>query len=218
MKKLLITIFVLAFIFPSFAHADITTGLDAWYKFDEGSGTSAIDSTGHGHTLTAVGSPSYISGKVGTYAISLNGTSQEYTSSYQPGFNDLTVCAWYNAQGTQGFNNARIVDASYSGSFWLGFGNGVANSWGGGVEISGSPYGVYVTMTDGSWHHLCMTRAGTLETVYGDGGAVIATSTVPSAQTGGHDFAVGCETTGGCSSYFKGYIDDVILNNCFLIK
>jgi hypothetical protein len=37
---------------PDPAHADITTGLVGYWKFDEGTGTQAGDSSGNGNTVT----------------------------------------------------------------------------------------------------------------------------------------------------------------------
>ncbi len=58
----------------------ITTGsgLAGYWTFDEGSGTSAGDSSGNGHTATLVNGPSWVSGKIGD-AVSADGVN-DYVS------------------------------------------------------------------------------------------------------------------------------------------
>jgi len=213
MKKYLAsTIIALSLLVPCFAQADITTGLQGWWKFDEGSGTISNDSSGNGHTGTNIGTSTYLTGKIGPYAINFNGTSQTVATTFQTSYNDFSACAWYNAQGTQGHTNVRIFDTNYQLGYWVGS-NG-ANTWGGGVLKSSAPYGIFVTLSDGSWHHICEVRAGTLETIYGDGGAVKATSTVSASQIGTYQLGIGCESQNvSCVSYFKGYLDDARIYN-----
>jgi hypothetical protein len=43
---------------------DQATGLAGWWKFDDGAGTSAADSSGNGLTMTLSGSPSWVAGKI----------------------------------------------------------------------------------------------------------------------------------------------------------
>jgi hypothetical protein len=54
---------------------NVTGGLVAWYRFDEGTGTNAFDSSGNNHTGTLVGSPTWIPGLIGQ-ALSFSGNGQ----------------------------------------------------------------------------------------------------------------------------------------------
>ncbi len=49
MKKLLITIIALFSFAPALAYADITSSLSGHWNLDEGSGTTAADSSGNNH-------------------------------------------------------------------------------------------------------------------------------------------------------------------------
>src|SRR5665213_2140916 len=103
MKKLLLLILPILFALPNFAHADITTGLVGWWKFDEGSGSTAIDSSGNGFNGTERTSPTYVVGKIGPYALSLNGTNQNVTTSYvQTGITQYTIAAWVKMTASSG--------------------------------------------------------------------------------------------------------------------
>lgn len=63
MKTLMFIAMILIFPLPS--HADVTSGLVAWWKFDDGSGTSATDSTGNGNTGTLTNGPTWTTGRKG---------------------------------------------------------------------------------------------------------------------------------------------------------
>jgi len=96
MRKLII--FILFLTSSSVANADISTGLVGWWKFDEGSGSSAFDSSGNGNAGTLVGSPGYGAGKIGQDALSFNGSSQ-YVSVGNVG-NIQTISYWVKAGST----------------------------------------------------------------------------------------------------------------------
>lgn len=96
MKKYLATLITLAgLLTPTlFAHADITSNLVGWYKLDEGSGSTAIDSSGNSNTGTEVNSPTYVAGKIGPYALSFNGTNQYVSTTNIVNTPVSTVSAW----------------------------------------------------------------------------------------------------------------------------
>ena len=52
-----------------------TSNLVGWWKFDDGSGTTAVDSSGNSHTATLVNGISWVTGKIGD-AVSANGVNQ----------------------------------------------------------------------------------------------------------------------------------------------
>lgn len=93
--RYLILLFLL--LFPSIAHADILTGLLAYWKFDEGSGLSPQDSSGSGYTLSAAATPTWVPGQVGAYATALNGTTQYWKLADQTALHlttNWTYSAW----------------------------------------------------------------------------------------------------------------------------
>src|ERR1700728_1528589 len=109
MKKTLTTLLTLAgLLTPTlFAHADITSNLLSWYKFDEGTtGATVIDSGSASNNGTEVANPTYITGKVGPYALSLDGVNQfiETTnaSSYNFTSTNFTLSAWINTTANGG--------------------------------------------------------------------------------------------------------------------
>lgn len=98
----------------------ITNGLVGWWKFDG----DATDSSGNGNNGTLVGSPSYVSGRIGS-AISLNGSSQYidlgvYTLSPQlSGSSAITQSAWIKYNSLTG-NNQDILFVSIGSTNFTG--------------------------------------------------------------------------------------------------
>ena len=71
-------------------------GLAGWWKFDEGSGTVAADSSGNGHNGALVGNPTWVAGKIGG-ALSFDGAGDymEVASRKWNIENAATVSLWY---------------------------------------------------------------------------------------------------------------------------
>lgn len=107
-------------------------GLDmdlfSWWKLDDGSGTSAVDSSGNGNTGTLVNSPSWVGGKIGTGALSFVSGNHTYVSSsnFVSGADlSMSFSAWVyptsydNSQNSviEGSNFASGIDVSSSAQF-----------------------------------------------------------------------------------------------------
>lgn len=78
--------------------------------------------------------------------------------------------------------------------------------------LEGSPpYGIFVTLTDGIWHHICSVRSGTTHFIYGDGGAVSTSNTVSNTALSTASIKIGDSTALDAS--FMGNIDEVRIYN-----
>jgi hypothetical protein len=179
-------------------------GLVGYWPMEEGSGATTADISSNKNTGTLVSSPTWTKGRYGS-ALSFSG-AQTVTTTYRATLGDFTACLWFDAIGSDGGSNNRLVDKNFGGGFWMGRSSSVANSWGGGVEESGSPFGIFVTLKDGVWHQLCSMRSGTTHTIIGDGGAVSTSNTVSAAPLSADFFSIG-------GNAFKGIIDDVRIYN-----
>ena len=71
--------------------------LEAWWKFDDGSGTIAADSSGNGLDGTLEGGPQWVAGQLGD-ALQFNGSGSRVVAPNIP-FNSrsFTVMMWVNA-------------------------------------------------------------------------------------------------------------------------
>jgi hypothetical protein len=75
-------------MFSVFTPRAIATGESpvGYWKFDEGSGTTALDSSGNGNTGTLMNGPQWIDGKIGK-ALQFHGIDDYVEMPYHPSFN-----------------------------------------------------------------------------------------------------------------------------------
>ena len=97
-------------------YPNVTSGLIGWWKFDEGTGTtSTADSSGNSITGVLVNSPSWITGKIGSYALQFNGSNQ---SVHMPlnlsSTNIITVTFWL---WVNAYSNSDKIGVEYSANF-----------------------------------------------------------------------------------------------------
>jgi hypothetical protein len=101
-KKLIyLCSFVLVLSLASSASADLV----ARWKFDEGSGDTAFDSSGNNYHVTLVNNPEWVPGKVGSFALNLDagGYGGIQGLFYQgSGIPEVSVCAWIRTSSTSG--------------------------------------------------------------------------------------------------------------------
>jgi hypothetical protein len=217
MKKLLSIFITLAgLLTPTlFAHADILTGLQIHYKFDEASSGSCTgttpDSSGNGNTGTCNNSPTYVAGKIGPGAISLTPTTSYISTPYNPGGpSNITGCMWMNPPTPTGFADPYILSS-------VNFGLNYLSDTGGDSEIGLDNDGGGINSPDGdipfnSWTFVCgEIDSSNNATIYVNGVSV-ASGNIGS-QTFSTDFSVGKP---GANSTSAGSIDDVCIYNRIL--
>jgi hypothetical protein len=93
-------------VFVTAAPADIPLGVRAWWKFDEGSGTIAHDSSGNGFDAAFYGNPQWVPGLQGS-AVELLDYDQagDIPSSVDDSFqNAFTITAWVYWYGPSGYH------------------------------------------------------------------------------------------------------------------
>ena len=192
------------------ANPDVSSaGLRVAYGFDDGSGTTALDSSGNGKTASLVGATWSTSGKFGS-AVSLNGTSAEVDppalgTFYKTGF---TYEAWVLKQTSK-------VDVGLLGS-WVGGQNGGPMLWvdhvNGRYRLTlGGSFGNYLdsgrTPAVGQWQHVAATYDGTTARVYIDG--VETASTTFTANVGdSNTWRIGAYGS-PAAGFFDGLVDNV---------
>jgi parallel beta-helix repeat protein len=191
----------------------VDTGLVAHWKFDEGKGTAAADSSGNGNKGALIGRPVWTTGKIGN-ALSFDGINDNVTVADSNSLDltsSFTLSAWVNPAST--FTDFRsILIKNYKYYIYAS----VAGYCG-----DGSPLGGFSETTDrtvcqpsplpvNTWTHLAVTYNGSTLTLYRDGVAVATSnaSGAPSPTTG--TLQIGGSQFG---EYFKGLIDEVRIHN-----
>jgi len=104
----------------------VPLALNAFYKFDEGSGTTAHDSSGNGHTGTLQGDAGYAAPGQGNspYTLILTNTNGATGNVDVPEAvintaESYSVGAWVNLNDTNGFHTAVSIDGQHISAFFL---------------------------------------------------------------------------------------------------
>jgi len=149
--------------------------LAAYLKFDEGGGTLAADSSGHGWNGTLINGATRTAG-VSNNAVSFNSASSQYATlpaGVVGSLNDFTIAAWVNLSSTANWN--RILDFGYNTTSYMFLTpqSGATGKPRFAITIgsSGAEQGVdgINAIPAGGWHHLAVTLSGTEGILYLDG-------------------------------------------------
>jgi hypothetical protein len=207
-------------------------GAVSYWKFDEGSGTTASDSVGGNDGIlydadatNADGDtpPQWTSGQVGS-ALSFDGVDDYVEIPYDPSFNlsSFTLQAW--VKFTQNDTYARIISRPSGGNPTDGYSFFVlGNAWGklyGGVQGEGQAYSVSVstspfTFADDNWHLATFVRdveANNIS-IYVDG---VLYGSYPDSSPGDmeHNYqGIIIGSYDGSTDFFEGLIDEVAIYN-----
>ena len=106
---------------PSVAAADAVTLTGHW-TFDEGSGTTAADSSGANNALTLQNGASWGPGVVGPHSLAVSTPSQQYAQSAGPVVDttqSFTVSAWVYLTSTSGYQTFVSQDGTQISGFFL---------------------------------------------------------------------------------------------------
>jgi|GEM_PF-6474414 len=194
------------------------SGLLACYQMEEGSGSAIYDGSSAGNDGTTTGTPLWLAGKTGAYALSLNGTSQYALVPDDDSLDvssAITLAAWVKPgqKATQNVlkktigtttTNGYELSLSSAGYVFIRLNGNVAYR----VD-SLTPY-----PTDGNtWMHIAATYDGTTLKVYINGAldnSKAATTTIAANTT---NLGIGAEPATTPINFFKGSIDDARIYN-----
>lgn len=155
------------------------SGYHLYYKFDEGTGTSANDESANNLDGTLTNGPTWGAGNTG-YGVVMTGNDSKYVavpygSGVNPSTQSLTVAFGVNVEAgmealTRGYFGAPIG----SGRFYISTAGG---TWRMGIQSHAATSAGSIAVTSG-WHHVCLVAdSGTdIATLYIDG--VASTTTV----------------------------------------
>ncbi len=187
--------------------------LVAWWKLDEGFGTTAADYSGHGHHGTTQGDTLRVDGYDGG-ALQFDGTGDYVNIDGYKGIvgaHARTVTAWVKTTSTA---TGEIVGwgpnvASQKMELRIDVGRLRCEHQGGNVQGS-------TNLTDGGWHHVAVTISGNATVsypevkLYLDGVDDTIPTTDPDAfaTVAGNDVRIGSRPSNN-DRFFAGLIDDV---------
>jgi hypothetical protein len=189
-----------------------------WWKLNEGSGTSANDSSGYGNHGTLRSNPQWVVGIAGG-ALEFSGTSDFVDCGSDESLNitgPITIALWMRpAAAGEGGPNAGPVCKAESGNTWswqLRY-----NAPGGnfmGFQFAGVPEGstwvdVQENLSPGEWYHIAGTFDGTNIKCHLNG-AETDSGTISGIRGGESTFFIGQD---GWVNVFSGAVDEVRIYN-----
>jgi len=223
-------------LLTTFAKADITDGLVAYWPLDEGTGTTTADKSGNGNDGTFIGAPGWDSGKFGG-ALDFDGIDDVVDCGLAPELNfgtgDFSVSLWVKVSVDPGPDTRHVFQK----------GDDDFDNWamefrdndGGDIEFeiedgtdhkvdTDDPHGT--GLIDDEWHHIVMMRETVKLRVYVDGAedmgvAAEGASNIPAdydIDTSLGNAFIGANYDGspdrvGGENFFVGLIDDVAVWN-----
>lgn len=207
---------------------DASNALVAWWKFDEGAGAQAFDSSGNGYDGTLEKGAGFGGGKIGG-AASLDGTNDRVSAGQfdvEGGNAHITIAAWVKADSFSSSREAVVVSKATgpasSHYYWmLGFegdpGMPIFRLKAGGTTTDlHSAVGGYST---GVWTHTAATWDGSWMRLYKDGSLISFGPKSGDLDTNGSvEVAIGNQPGGAGSRPFDGMIDDLRIYNTALTQ
>ncbi|MDE1941402.1 MAG: fibronectin type III domain-containing protein, partial [Patescibacteria group bacterium] len=137
---------------------DLTCGLVGWWKLDDGSGTTASDSSGSGNNGTISGSPlpTWTAGEIGGALGFSGGTGNIRVSNISLNTGTYTICTWENAPAIAAYQTDAI---GYRWPFQLYLTSVDGKTL---RAMFSNNSGTYAhsgnDMAPNAWNHLCLIR------------------------------------------------------------
>jgi hypothetical protein len=186
-----------------------------WWKFDQTSGTTASDSSGSNYTGTLVGSPTWVTGKMGN-AISFNGTNSyvDFSNILSLVGSDLSLSVWVKPTAVTDYMSFIDKLANNGNYRLLGYANGVVEygirDAANGYDYIDSAAGV---LQAGQWTHIAVvhTSSNNTATLYINGVAAGTKTFSLTRNDAGVPLRAGYTTNNGV--YYNGAIDDMRIYN-----
>jgi hypothetical protein len=191
--------------------------LVAWWRFDDGSGTEATDSSGNGNDGALNGDAQWVAGQLGG-AIQFNGSNARVVAPNIPlDSRSFTVMMWVNPvlyTGEQVVFSTGLTGANGTDMHFRLGGPGSGNVPAGGVRMGfynndiDTPGGL---IEDNNWYHLTFWYdfENQNRRIYVDGVQEAEAAAAPYLGTSGNS-VIGAWGTG---QWFRGIIDDVQVYN-----
>jgi hypothetical protein len=188
----------------------------AYWRFDEGSGTTAADASGHSHTGTFQGGVTWTAGRFNS-AVHINGSDGVVVvndaSDLDP-TSAISITAWVNADTWSGGNRRILQKGDTDNQYRLLEENGVLK-----FDLSGVSNTPLTTAlpSEGVWHHIAATYDGASMRIYIDGVLTAQQAASGAIATTTNSLYIGSKGIGGTiGNHFLGMLDDVRVYNVAL--
>ncbi len=183
----------------------IETSLIGWWKFDDVSGTTAIDSSGNGFDMP-LHNTTWEDGIFGG-ALRFHGIGYGYVENFNYSDNAITVCAWVRHDAFRIGKIERYVTVAEEVAVIRKDLDGSLHFY---IKTDGNLRHLLVSdvLTEGLWHHVAGTWDGLTQRLYIDGVGIARQ--VPGGVLGNTSHV---EMSSGGDESFDGMLDDVRIYN-----
>jgi len=202
---------------------NVSAGLLGHWEFDDGSGTTAQDSSGNGHAGTLLGDPQWVAGVIGSGTLSFDGSDGLVEVGHDETFSvedTLTIITWVklNDLSTYYFlvckQPSGTARDNYPGNYEFRTESGTGDLQFGHQETEGEQYTFYnstTSLTAGQWYHVAVVvTKGKSVDFYIDGmPAGSAAQTSNFGVLNEEPVRIGGRKDG--YSFFNGFLDDVYI-------
>ena len=141
--------------------ADITTGLVAHWKMDEGTGTECADETGT-NTGTHRYTPTFVAGKFEGGVSFASASTEDVSIGSAAATSNQTISLWVKRSATDA---GRVI---LFGKTLISINSGTEITYWPDTSVAGITYSTLPNISDGLWHNLAIVQSGTGITYYQD--------------------------------------------------
>lgn len=186
--------------------------LAGYWKFDEGSGTTALDSSGYNRNGTVSGATVNQTGQVGkAYSFGGDGDNVNLGDRYNYTSDNFTYAFWIKlnslaAQTVPLYKGRYEVDGWYANVETTGITRIVTNTSGNATSVSSGAGAI----TTGTWYHIVGVKNGSSSKIYVNG-AEAGSGTLQNPTSTSDDFLIGSYRAGALP--VSGLMDDVRIWN-----
>ncbi len=191
------------------------------WKLDEGTGPTAIDSSGNGNDGTLIGAPgpSWTTGKIGQ-ALDFDGTDDYVAVPFilDLSTTDMTTTVWIYASGEDTTNDSNSIVQQENGTgigrTWLRRASSSSTSHLPKIVFSfiGARFLESTTLIElNTWYFVVVTVEGTTRKIYVNGIEEDSNTNTPEASDGA--MRIGSQKAGVSGEKWEGIIDDVRIYN-----
>jgi Concanavalin A-like lectin/glucanases superfamily len=217
MCKKLIYLFCVVFMWGLTLTKPANAELMAWWRLDEGAGTTAFDASANGNDATFQGAPTWVAGQLGG-ALKFNGSSDYLavpdSTSLDINGDQLSIAAWINPDAVNGARHIvrKVADTGTGAIYFLRVQDTTLRADIATADATVTALGQKVLPTN-EWTHVAVVYDGTEVFFYVNGQEdlplTVASLTGELTQSD-NDLRIG---RGEPAGYFSGTIDDVRIYN-----
>jgi regulation of enolase protein 1 (concanavalin A-like superfamily) len=194
-------------------------GLQAYYKMNEGTGTTTADATGNGFTATIAGA-TWSTGVDGSNGLAFSGTSQYVTAPVlNLNSNTVTLSGWIDRTAAEPTSAGIIFERDSGGGFGLDFYNTTTLGYTWGTSASTYNFNSGLVPALNTWTFVALVVTGSNATIYMEpqGGTMKSATQTISLPAGSFSSITGIgEDPSYTTRDFAGSMDEVRIYNTAL--